>query len=131
MIKFRDLHMFKSKNMRMFFFVAVGLMTLMLLFFFLNIKNSIAPKGYIAFSFIWLAPIISVCFIYLVPKKSRRTKKLFNIVIGLYMPVMLAANTIFSSVTTLYTLIAVDFFLTFGILVFGMMLFYLGNMKDT
>lgn len=131
MIKFRDLHMFKSKNMRMFFFVAVGLMTLMLLFFFLNIKNSIAPKGYIAFSFIWLAPIISVCFIYLVPKKSRRTKKLFNIVIGIYMPVMLAANTIFVSVTTLYTLIAVDFFLTFGILVFGMMLFYLGNMKDT
>lgn len=118
-----------SKNIRMFLWAAVIIAALMTVFFAF-ITSPLTPKSYIAFSFIWLSAIISVCMVYLVPRDGIRIKRFLLMGITAYLGVNFAFNIILPQYVSLIFLVVVDFFLIFVILIFGIMLYYFGKQKE-
>lgn len=118
-----------SKNIRMFLWAAVIIAALMTVFF-VFITTPLTPKSYIAFSFIWLSAIISVCMVYLVPRDSVKIRNFMSMGITAYLGVNFAFNIVFPQYVSLIFLVVVDFFLIFVILIFGIMLYYFGKQKE-
>lgn len=120
----------KSKNKRMFFLGGFLLLAIML-GFFLSRSIPKTANTYIGFGFAWLSVIIGVCFAYLIPGKNDRIKRMLIIGMGIYFAASAICNILLIMTVSIYTLIAVDFFLTFGILIYGLFLYYVGNTKES
>lgn len=102
-----------------------------MMLFFVVYSASKSLNTYLGFGFIWLSVIISACFVYLIPKDNIRIKRMLTLGIGVYLTATVLCNTMLLILMSLYTLIAVDFFLTFAILIYRLVLYYFGTMKDS
>lgn len=120
------LKFFQSKNKRMFFWNGLILILVMLLFFILNNKPK-QPNVYISFGFIWLSVIISACLLYLTPRNDEKLRNMIMAGNCIYIPVITVLNIFLVRSSTLLVQIIVDFLLTFGILIYGMILNYFRN----
>lgn len=129
-MKLKEIPFLKSKNKRLFFKGGLLLMLMMALFY-IGSNHAKTTISYLAFGFLWLSVIISVCFIYLVPRDKEEIRKLLSVGLGIYLTATVLCNTLLAFTVSITVLVAVDFLLTFAIIIYGLILYFGGNRKDS
>lgn len=111
----------KQNKIYMFIYTIAAIVVLMILFFLL-FSNPMESKYYISFAFLWLCPIICICFMYLIPKNNEQIKTTFYASLSLYILFCVLINLLIVNSLDLFGLVMLDFFIVFVILIIGVML---------
>ncbi|MBQ9624609.1 MAG: hypothetical protein IJR47_00735 [Clostridia bacterium] len=119
---------FNSRN-KMVFFGGAVLAFIIMAVFFINGKQPYKAAAYIEFGFMWLSVIIYVCMFYMMSNKPSAKKVLMNIGYLVYLAAFITLGFLLYNRSNILILIAVDFFLVFAILIYGLFVFYRAGKK--
>ena len=108
---------FKSKNLTVFVYTAVILLVYTLLMFGYIVNYRVPTNNYIALSFSWLCIIISASFYYMSSYEKADIKRKIKFGTLIYCVTTFVVNFAFINFFSYKTLIAVDFVITFVILI--------------